>query len=472
MLFNSLEFLIFFPTVAALFFMTPHRFRWTVLLTASCVFYMFFRPAYILILFFTIGIDYVAALLIESAPTWRRKRAWLLLSLGANVLVLAIFKYFNFLNDNVKGLAALFGVEYSMTWDIVLPIGLSFHTFQAMSYTIEVYRGAQKAERRPGHLALYVMFFPQLVAGPIERPQNLLHQFDEPRRLDWALVLNGVNLIAYGLFKKIVVADRLALYVNAVYGDLANASTISVMLAVLFFSIQIYCDFSGYSDIAIGTARVMGFRLMQNFDRPYLSASVSEFWTRWHISLSTWFRDYLYVPLGGNRVGTQRWYANLMIVFLVSGLWHGASWTFVAWGALHGVFLVVGIMTRDVRLRFKQRLGLTRVPRLDRTLGIATTFALVSIAWIGFRAGSTADALTVLRKLLAFDFTLNIAQITAALGPLNLALSFTAIGLLLASYRLPPSFHLRWNATFLVSAALLIILLGPDGKTPFIYFQF
>jgi alginate O-acetyltransferase complex protein AlgI len=472
MLFNSLEFLIFFPTVVALFFLTPHRFRWSVLLTASCFFYMFFRPVYILILFFTIAVDYVAAILIENASTWRRKRAFLLLSIVVNVLVLAVFKYFNFLNYNAKGLAAVFGIEYSVTWDIVLPIGLSFHTFQAMSYTIEVYRGAQPAERRPGIFALYVMFFPQLVAGPIERPQNLLHQFDEPRRLDWALVLNGVNFIAYGLFKKIVVADRLAVYVNAVYGDLANASTISVMLAVLFFSIQIYCDFSGYSDIAIGTARIMGFRLMQNFNRPYLSASISEFWTRWHISLSTWFRDYLYVPLGGNRVGTQRWYANLMIVFLVSGLWHGASWTFVAWGALHGIFLVVGIMTRDLRLRLKQRLGVTRVPRLDRAIGIATTFTLVSLAWIGFRAGSAEDALTVLRRLAELDLTVNIAQITAAQGPLNLLLSFAAIGLLLGSYRLPQSLQIRWNSTFLVSAALLIILLGPDGKAPFIYFQF
>jgi alginate O-acetyltransferase complex protein AlgI len=472
MLFNSPEFLMFFPTVVALFFLVPHRFRWSVLLTASCFFYMFFRPVYILILFFTIAVDYAAGMLIEEAKDQRKKRVWLLASIGVNVGVLAVFKYYNFLNDNVSGLAGLFGLRYSAPLDIVLPIGLSFHTFQAMSYTIEVYRGNQRAERRLGIYALYVMFFPQLVAGPIERPQNLLRQFDEPRRIDWALVVNGLNFIVYGLFKKIVVADRLAVYVNSVYGDLANASTISVLLAVLFFSIQIYCDFSGYSDIAIGTARVMGFRLMQNFSRPYLSASIAEFWTRWHVSLSTWFRDYLYIPLGGNRVGTLRWCANLMIVFLVSGLWHGASWTFVAWGALHGVFLVVGLMTRDVRTRVKERLGVTRLPRLDRALAVTTTFVLVSIAWIGFRASTAADAMRVLEKLAAFDLSLNIAQLTAQRGPLNLALSFVAIALLAVSYRLPTSLQIRWNATFLVATTFLIILLGPDGEAPFIYFQF
>ncbi|MEO5585122.1 MAG: MBOAT family O-acyltransferase, partial [Flavobacteriales bacterium] len=360
MLFNSTEFLVFFPVVVGLFFALPHKWRWLLLLVASCVFYMAFVPVYILILGFTIAVDYFAGILIEQARGSTRKR-WLVISIFANVGVLAIFKYYAFLTGNLEAFLASVGVvRHFPDLGILLPIGLSFHTFQSLSYTIEVYRGHVPAERRFGIFALYVMFFPQLVAGPIERPQSLLPQFHARRPFNMDDLTWGLVKMAYGFFKKVVVADRLALFVDPVYADLGSRNSFTILVATVFFAIQIYCDFSGYSDIAIGAARVMGFRLMENFRRPYLAASVSEFWSRWHISLSSWFRDYLYIPLGGNRVLKWRWYYNLMITFLVSGLWHGANWTYVIWGALHGSYLVASIMLKRPSSRLVQAIGLHR----------------------------------------------------------------------------------------------------------------
>ncbi|MCB0763068.1 MAG: MBOAT family protein, partial [Flavobacteriales bacterium] len=324
MLFNSTAYLIFLPVVVGLFFALPHRLRWLLLLVASCVFYMAFVPVYILILAFTIMVDYVAGIVIEPARG-RARRMFLVASIVANVGVLAIFKYYPFLTENLELLLGSIGIRHHFPdLGILLPIGLSFHTFQSLSYTLEVYHDRQPAERHFGRFALYVMFFPQLVAGPIERPQNLLPQFKARRSFSLEDLSWGLVKILYGLFKKVVVADRLAPFVDAVYADIPGSNGLTILLATLFFTVQIYCDFSGYSDIAIGSARIMGYRLMENFKRPYLSTSIREFWGRWHISLSSWFRDYLYIPLGGNRVVKWRWYYNLMIVFLVSGLWHGA----------------------------------------------------------------------------------------------------------------------------------------------------
>ncbi|MEO7524276.1 MAG: MBOAT family O-acyltransferase, partial [Ferruginibacter sp.] len=289
MLFNSYEFLIFFPIVTILYFLIPHRFRWFVLLVASCIFYMFFIPVYILILFFTIIIDYAAGIMIERSNN--NKKHFLILSIIANVGVLAFFKYFNFLAVNVNSVA---DENIIPVLNIILPIGLSFHTFQAMSYTIEVYRGNQKAEKHLGIYALYVMFYPQLVAGPIERPQNILPQFKIKHSFNIDLLYSGLRLMLWGLYKKVVVADRLSIYVDAIYNSpLEYSNFLNVLIAFFFFSIQIYCDFSGYSDIAIGAARVLGIDLMVNFNRPYESKNIREFWSRWHISLSTWFRDYV-----------------------------------------------------------------------------------------------------------------------------------------------------------------------------------
>jgi D-alanyl-lipoteichoic acid acyltransferase DltB (MBOAT superfamily) len=394
MLFNSLEFLIFFPTVTALYFLLPHRLRWPTLLCASCIFYVAFIPQYLLILAVTIVIDYVAGVWLDRSDVSEvaRKRI-LTLSILSTCLVLFVFKYFNFFNESFAAIARAFGWRYPVAnLSLILPIGLSFHTFQSLSYVIEVYRRNQRAEHHFGIYALYVMFYPQLVAGPIERPQNLLHQFREPHAFEYRRVTEGLKLMLWGMFKKVVIADRLAIVVNEVYGHPHRYTGVPLVVATVFFAFQIYCDFSGYSDIALGAAQVMGFRLMENFRRPYFSRSISEFWTRWHISLSTWFRDYFYIPLGGNRGGTARWQRNLMLTFIVSGLWHGASWTFVAWGALNGFYLVCSIWTRSAREAFGRATSLARHPELQAIVRIAITFSLVCVSWIFFRATSIADA--------------------------------------------------------------------------------
>jgi alginate O-acetyltransferase complex protein AlgI len=388
MLFNSLEFLIFFPLVCLLYFLLPHKYRWLLLLVASCYFYMVYKPIYILIIFFTIIIDYFAGILIENASGSKRK-LFLLASLIANIGVLAVFKYYGFFHFNIdKIFQALYMPDPIPLMKLLLPVGLSFHTFQAMSYAIEVYRGNQKAERHFGIYALYVMFFPQMVAGPIERPQNMLHQFYEEHFFDYYRISAGLKRMLWGFFKKAVIADRLAWHVDMVYNDTSNHYGWSIPLATVLFAFQIYGDFSGYSDIALGAAQVMGFKLMKNFDRPYFARSLSEFWRRWHISLSSWFRDYLYIPLGGNRVSIPRKYLNLLIVFVISGFWHGANWTFLIWGAVHGIYLVIEQMSSGLTARvtaFFERIKLLRFYYMLQRIKV---FALVCFAWMFFRAGS------------------------------------------------------------------------------------
>lgn len=434
---------------------------------------MFFKPEYILILAFTIVIDYYAGILMEDQPNNQKKRKYLVASIIANVGVLAIFKYYNFINDNITGLASLLGMKNHIpALNMLLPVGLSFHTFQAMSYTIEVYRGNQKAERHFGIYSLYVMFYPQLVAGPIERPQNVLHQFYAKHKFSYNNAVNGLNQIAYGLFKKIIIADRLSAYVDSVYINLWQANSLSVLLACCFFSIQIYCDFSGYSDIALGTARFMGFDLMVNFKRPYLATSISEFWGRWHISLSTWFRDYVYIPLGGNRAGRGKWYRNIFIVFLLSGLWHGANWTFVIWGALHGFYTLFAQLTAEIRNKYAKAIGLVKLPRVHVFINRVTVFCLVTFAWIFFRAANIDQARDVIKKLAELNITLNLTQLTAELGPLNLLLCFLSIALLLLSYRLPENMKIKHSVLFISTVTFLIIMMGKHASAEFIYFQF
>jgi len=397
MLFNSYQFLFFFPIVTILYFILPHRLRWLHLLISSCVFYMAFIPAYILILLFTIVIDYIAGIMIEEATGARRKR-FLILSIAANVGVLSVFKYYNFFIENINTILSQLNITtHPLPFlGIILPLGLSFHTFQAMSYTIEVYRGKQKAEKHFGIYALYVMFYPQLVAGPIERPQNLLHQFKEEHKLDTGRITSGLRLMMWGLFKKVVIADQLGIVVKMVFSNAHIYSGSSILIAILFFSYQIFCDFSGYSDIAIGSARIMGFDLMRNFNAPYLAASISDFWRRWHISLSTWFRDYLYIPLGGNRVSMPRWYLNIILVFLISGLWHGANWTFVIWGGLHGFYMILESLTNNASKKLGIRPNSNPIILL---LKIGITFTLVTTAWIFFRANKVQDAFYIVSIL-------------------------------------------------------------------------
>jgi len=329
-----------------------------------------------------------------------KRRKYLVLSCIANLGMLFTFKYFNFFNESFKGFCEWLHIPYSLPGlDLLLPIGISFYTFQTLSYTIDVYRGHQKPERHFGYFALYVAFFPQLVAGPIERPSRLIPQLKKHTTFDYQRVKDGLLLMAWGFFKKLVIADRVAVIVNQVYNHPTEYSGIPLILATYLFAYQIYCDFSGYSDIAIGAAQVMGVNLMKNFDCPYMSRSVSEFWKRWHISLSTWFKDYLYISLGGNRVSVARLYFNLLIVFILSGLWHGANWTFVIWGALHGSYLVISIATNNVRQNFCKAIGLIKFPKIHNMIKTIITFHLVVLGWIFFRANSLSDAIYIISHL-------------------------------------------------------------------------
>ena len=478
MLFNSFQFLLFFPIVTTLYFLVPHKWRWLLLLLASCIFYTAFIPVYIFILFFTIIIDYIAAILIEN-QTGPKRKLFLVISIIANVGVLAIFKYYNFLVGNTSALLNFLHIRQQPLplWNIILPIGLSFHTFQAMSYTIEVYRGNQKPERHFGIYALYVMFYPQLVAGPIERPQNLLHQFREEHFFDNDRVAKGLRLMLWGLFMKVVIADRLAVYVNPVFSHIHEHNGTSILLAVIFFSIQIYCDFAGYSYIAIGSAQVMGFKLMNNFNRPYFAKTIAEFWSRWHISLSTWFRDYVYIPLGGSKVSMPRWYFNLFIVFLISGLWHGADWKFVVWGAINGFYLVFAIIIKKWAPVNKFSAGLSKLPRTNTFIQVSTTFFLCAFAWIFFRADSFRDALLIINKILFHRGSLFIGDYPALLPYCFYGIMI----LLLVEFKNEywpqkklllnnPNVYIRY-AVYLYMI-ITILLLGIFDGGQFIYFQF
>ena len=488
MLFNSLAFLLFFPIVTAGYFLLPHKYRRWWLLAASCWFYMSFVPVYILILAFTIGVDYFAGIWIDRSEGAKRK--WMLVaSIVANLGVLAFFKYYNFLNESIAMAVRSMGFHYAIPdLGILLPIGLSFHTFQSLSYTIEVYRKHQKAEHRFGTFALYVMFYPQLVAGPIERPENLLDQINSTTegrgmrsRFDHDRVMAGLKQMLWGFFKKMVIADRCAAVVNLVYGDPSSYDGWVLLLATYLFAIQIYCDFSGYTDIALGAARVMGFNLMVNFRTPYRGASIKEFWARWHISLSSWFRDYLYIPLGGNRVVKWRWYYNLMIVFLLSGLWHGANWTYVIWGGLHGSYLILAIVCAPLLARLTVFTGLEARPALKRAINVFITFHLAVFAWLFFRAKDLGDAILVLRKWMGR------APGGKGLGDLFSTVDPGILGMTLLLSMLFLSMD-RWSdavgkgerqiasspkdLAYHVALVLACLLLGNYGDTTFIYFQF
>lgn len=476
MLFNSFHFILFFIVVTALYFFVEHKQRWNLLLAASCYFYMVFLPVYILILGFTIVVDYFAGIYIERTLGKKRK-ILLICSLIANIGVLAVFKYYNFLTENISLFLNSFGYENNMPYlSILLPVGLSFHTFQAMSYTIEVYRGNQKAEQHFGIYSLYVMFYPQLVAGPIERPQNILHQLHEKKEFNYDQVVSGLQLMLWGFFKKVVIADRLALITDPVFNQLDAYGPGSIFIAVLFFTFQIFCDFSGYSDIALGTARVMGFKLMQNFNRPYHAQSISEFWSRWHISLSTWFKDYLYISLGGNRVSIPRWYFNLFFVFLVSGLWHGANWTFICWGALHGFYLVFGLVADKLKKYLKPFSFI--YTNLFWNVGI--TFLLVMLSWVWFRAHTIQDALFIYGQLgqlltnpkLILNLTLNRYDLWVGICAI---LFLELVHLMQTKININQWFNqkalwIKWGMYYLV--LFLMLYFGVYEKKEFIYFQF
>jgi alginate O-acetyltransferase complex protein AlgI len=476
MVFNSFAFLVFFPLVTLLYFALPHKYRWWLLLASSCFFYAWFKIEYLFILVFTIIVDYFAGLWIEKSEGKRRKWA-LIISILANVGVLAYFKYADFFIDSANAVFSRAGLETWDLLDILLPIGLSFHTFQAMSYTIEVYRGRVPAEHNLFRYALYVMFYPQLVAGPIERPQNVIHQFYEKHKFDYQRAISGLRLMLWGMFKKVVIADRLAVFVDLVYDNPHGYSGFPIIVATFFFGIQIFCDFSGYTDIGLGAARVMGFDLMKNFDRPYFSKSISEFWRRWHISLSSWFKDYVYIPLGGNRVSNARRYFNLFLVFMLSGLWHGASWNFVIWGSLHGIYLVVGQLTKKVQNRI---IGLFKLPILQKIIHASIVFILVNLAWVFFRARTLRDSVYLLKGMLK-PTSHSISETIQLIGLKELIVALLAIALMervhwmqrnidfAAWFDAKPKW-LRWSGYYLLLGSILFLAVYSNAQ--FIYFQF
>jgi len=395
MTFNSIEFLIFYPIVVLLYFLLPRAFRWPMLLIASYIFYAYYSPSLSVLIFATTLVSWCASMIIERSERLWVRRVCLLITLTVCLGVLFFYKYFDFLSESV---ALLFGRE-PILLNLMLPVGISFYTFQTLSYVIDVYRKEVRTERNFFFYALFVSFFPQLVAGPIERPSNLIPQLKEEHKFSAESFKSGAKFMLLGFFKKICVADLVAPYVNAVFNGIDEATSLGIIIATLLFALQIYCDFSGYTDIAIGSARIMGIRLMKNFDHPYRAETVKEFWSRWHISLSTWFRDYLYIPLGGNRCSKFRHLLNLFIVFLVSGLWHGAAFTFVIWGALHGVYQIVGTLTYKKRNLLLSKVGLSEKSIPVRAVRRCITFLLVSVGWIFFRANSLSDAMTLFSKL-------------------------------------------------------------------------
>ena len=461
MLFNSLLFLFFFIIITSVYYLLPHKLRWAWLLAASCYFYMYFKPEYILIILFTIIVDYIAAILIYQAPA-RYKRLFLVVSLLANIGVLAYFKYFNFLAENLNLLSARIHGPVLPLLGLVLPIGLSFHTFQAMSYTIEVYRGNQKPEYHFGIYSLYVMFYPQMVAGPIERPQQLLPQLKSERAFDSKTFCTGIFLMVLGLFKKVVIADRLGLLVDPVFSDPQHYSGTDLLVSTYFFSFQIYCDFSGYTDIAIGAGLTLGIKLMQNFNMPYLALNIADFWKRWHISLSTWFRDYVYIPLGGSRGKFAKTCLNLLVVFLISGLWHGASWKYLAWGLIHGILLIFYQAQKKLKLTVR---GFGWLKWL-------ITFNSVCFAWIFFRAASINDAIIIFGKICSTRPGYSASNIMPLKGVFFCVALILGLVALEWSLRNPNLYTNRKKMALAAGLALACYFFGVFSEAQFIYFQF
>lgn len=490
MIFDSIPFLLFLPTVFFLYWVLPGKLRVWLLLIASCYFYMAFVPKYILILFFLITVDYVLGRLIARQD--RYKHAYFILSIVSNIGILFVFKYFNFFNQNIADLAQFLGWNYPLgVLSLILPIGLSFHIFQSLAYIIEVYRGKYLAEKSYFTYALYVMFFPQLVAGPIERPAQLLPQLHAEQVFRYNQVVSGLRLVVWGLFKKIVIANNLAVLVDHVYAHQATLDASVLLLAMIGFSIQLYADFSGYSDIAIGSARMLGIELVQNFRQPLFARSVEDFWRRWHISLSTWFRDYMFQPLlwWKKRWGTPWLYGCIVATFLLVGLWHGAGWSFVIMGFLFGSYIVLGLATRKLRGRIVRRVGLVHLPRLHAVLQIVITFGLVAIAEVFFRVQDTALALRFLYKLVsswghdayAFLFCNDFcAFYSLGVGRKDLLfIGISIVFLLIVDYweytgkLLPKIFSrrsVRWAGYYVF--LLWFLIAGYFAPETFIYFQF
>jgi len=443
---------------------------------------MAWKPIYIFLLLASVSVDWLAALRINGSKDDKTRKYWLYVSLGINLLILFIFKYSNFFLTSANEVVNAFGFNISLPGtSLILPLGISFYTFQAMSYAIDVYRKRISAEKSFLRYFLFIMFFPQLVAGPIERAGHLLPQFAVRQQFSYERVVSGLTLMAWGMFQKVVIADRLAVFVDQAYGRPELWSGPALLIATIFFAFQIYCDFAGYTDIAIGAARVFGIDIMQNFRRPYFATSIPEFWKRWNISLSTWFWDYVYIPLGGNRVPKFRWAANILTTFLLSGFWHGANWTFLIWGGLNGVYTLLFKATGQLGKKMFSWLH----PVLAKGLAIVFTFILTLIAWVLFRANNIKDAwyvfthaakgwgevisnpVILLLNQPRLDFIIAFASIIMLLG-VHLIEELTLVPIVERIRKWPV--WLRWG-TYIIVIWLLIVL-GKFGERQFIYFVF
>lgn len=486
MLFNSLEFLIFFPIVFALYYLLPQKTRWFLLLVASYIFYGSWKVEYLGLIMLSTVIDYFCGYRMSSIKEKGKRKPFLYLSLFSNLGLLFLFKYLGFFTESINLGLSLAGIENKIpVIQLLLPVGISFYTFQTLSYTVDIYHGKMNAEKHFGRFALFVSFFPQLVAGPIERASHLVPQFRKSIVFNWSDFVSGCRLMLWGMFKKVVIADRLAIVVNEIYNNPGDYSGFSLVLGTAFFAFQIYCDFSGYSDIAIGAARTLGFDLMTNFRTPYFSKSVREFWQRWHISLSTWFRDYVYIPLGGNRVVKWRWYYNLFITFLISGLWHGAAWTFVIWGALHGIYLIIAIWN-PIKKGFRKAFALEKVSLWQKFYDVSVVYVLVCFAWIFFRANSLEDAFTIIQGIFQFEnYSLNQLHpdfFQIGLKPpvyrIDMLLSYTwFLFLPLVDYVFSNKLnfdriHVSLRLLIYILGILTILVAGVYNNATFIYFQF
>ncbi len=488
MLFNSFSYIIFLLLVTISFFLIQHKYRWILLLIFSYYFYMSWNTELVTLILFTTVTSYFSAIAIEKSQNKRTKKICLLLGVTVSFIFLFFFKYFNFVSASITSFFNIFGFGVNpVTLKLILPVGISFYTFQTVSYIIDVYKGDLKAEHHLGIYMLYVSFFPQLVAGPIERAVNLLPQLYTEKKFDTARCSDGIRKIIWGMFKKVVIADTVAVYVNALYNNIGGSTGLTLISATLLFALQIYCDFSGYSDIAIGSAQILGFDLMTNFKSPYFSKSIKEFWRRWHISLSTWFTDYVYIPLGGNRVSKSRHCINLLITFLLSGLWHGANYTFIIWGFYNGLLLVIETFSLPFLDKFENNLG-KAASFIFSNIRRLITFALINIGWVFFRANNLHDVAYVFKNFYKGLNPLRITEYVAVMGITpQILLGILAITLILAVYdgysyfkgdpledikKCPVAVRYILYYSFITIIFIVLYMRPSDAPADFIYFQF
>ena len=472
MSFVSIAFLVFLPIVFLLYWMVQRWHRWqnVCLLIASYVFYGWWDWRFLILILIMSLSSFGSGVFIEKS---RYRRWWLVGNTALNLGILGVFKYYGFFLDNLNVLLSQFGSSLDMpTWRIILPVGISFYTFQSLSYSIDIYRGRLKATRDIVAFCTYIAFFPQLVAGPIERATNLLPQMLGGRRFDYSEAVDGLRRILWGFFKKLVIADNCALAVNQIWGDYSDANAATLIVGMVLFTFQIYGDFSGYSDIAIGTAKLFGIRLMENFRLPYFSRSIGEFWRRWHISLMTWFRDYLYIPLGGSRAGTLRTIRNVFIVFLLSGLWHGANWTFVTWGAYNAMLIVLGRWLWKSQTKNDERVGWKDL------WAVGLTFMLVVFGWVVFRANSVSEAVDYLSCLIGSVTSANFGMPIYGKMTVIYCLLLVVIEWLQRDRLCPLQLdgcwlgRYRWSRWLVYYLVFMLVFFGRGEEQTFIYFQF